>query len=170
MRTHYNNLRVPENADSETIKVAYKQLVQKWHPDKHPEGIEKRKAERVFSIITSAYEVLSDEYRRKEYDRYLLSERMHYATTPKDIIKHDHKAKPAVLLLGSFSLKSILSRMTPDITEAATLIAILLFIVVGGFVSGGSLAMFEGIAPLIIAALIIIGLLAAKFFHTKKSF
>ena len=169
MRTHYNNLRVPENADNEKIKAAYKQLVQKWHPDKHPEGIEKRKAERVFSIITSAYDVLSNEHRRKEYDHFLLSERMHHATSPKDIIKHDHKTKPTVLFLGNFSIKSIFKRMTPEIKEAATLIAMLLVIVVGGLVSGGSLAMPEGIAPLIIAALIIIGLLAAKFFHTKKS-
>ena len=79
MRTHYQNLRVSENAELEVIKAAYKALAQKWHPDRHPQN--KDKAERYFKIITAAFEVLSDSEKRKEYDAFLLNERLHSATS-----------------------------------------------------------------------------------------
>ena len=61
----YAILRVPENADTETIKKAYRKLVKECHPDSCPgDGAVER-----FEQISEAYAILSDEEKRKQYDR-----------------------------------------------------------------------------------------------------
>lgn len=73
MRTHYGNLHITETAGLEVIKAAYRALAQKWHPDKNLD--QREKAERVFKIITRAYEVLSDPALRRKYDDWLKEQR-----------------------------------------------------------------------------------------------
>lgn len=73
MRTHYDNLHITETAGLEVIKAAYKALAQKWHPDKNHD--QREKAERVFKIITRAYEVVSDPALRRKYDDWLKEQR-----------------------------------------------------------------------------------------------
>lgn len=62
----YRILGVTRRASQADIKKAYKKLVRKWHPDKnkHPQ------AEDRFIEISKAYEILSHEGRRSEYDIY----------------------------------------------------------------------------------------------------
>ena len=67
--THYDNLQVKRNASQEVIKGAYRHLSQKWHPDKNPD--DRENAEMILKIINSAYEVLSDTTRRKQYDEWI---------------------------------------------------------------------------------------------------
>ncbi len=62
----YEILGVEKGADVETIKRAYRKLVQIYHPDKAeqtPENTER------FAQICKAYEVLSDPQKRALYDR-----------------------------------------------------------------------------------------------------
>lgn len=73
IRTHYDNLQVAENASPEVIRGAYRHLAQKWHPDKNPN--DRKRAERITSIINEAYAVLSDPERRQAHDRWIASER-----------------------------------------------------------------------------------------------
>ncbi|CAN8021503.1 hypothetical protein HPB47_002933 [Ixodes persulcatus] len=68
MVDYYTVLSVPRNASTEDIKKAYRKLALKWHPDKNPD--KKEEAERRFKEISEAYEVLSDDKKRKVYDRY----------------------------------------------------------------------------------------------------
>lgn len=62
----YNLLGVPENATTDEIKKAYRQLALKYHPDRNP-GDEKSEA--FFKRITEAYEILSDPEQRESYNR-----------------------------------------------------------------------------------------------------
>ncbi|KAJ4845958.1 hypothetical protein Tsubulata_035374 [Turnera subulata] len=64
---HYTVLGVPRNASSADIKRAYRLLARRYHPDvsKHSRAAE------VFKSIRHAYEVLSDEMTRIQYDRVL---------------------------------------------------------------------------------------------------
>lgn len=68
----YKVLGVERNADDVEIKKAYRKMALKWHPDKNVDD-NKSKAEKKFKQIAQAYEVLSDEKRRKDYDRYGIS-------------------------------------------------------------------------------------------------
>jgi DnaJ-class molecular chaperone len=58
----YDILQVENNASQEDIKKKYRKLVVHHHPDKKGGDPEK------FKEITNAYEILSDETKRKQYD------------------------------------------------------------------------------------------------------
>ena len=60
---------VPRNADGKAIKKAYREQALKWHPDKHTTPEDKEKAEVQFQSVAEAHEVLSDEEKRRAYDR-----------------------------------------------------------------------------------------------------
>merc|ERR1719361_2709877 len=66
-KDYYEVLGVDKDADKKTIKKAYRKLALKWHPDKNPDN--KEAAEAKFKDIAQAYEVLSDDKKRKAYDR-----------------------------------------------------------------------------------------------------
>lgn len=60
---YYQVLSIPNNADSQTIKEAYRKLAKKYHPDVS------KGTDELFKAIGEAYEVLRDDKVRKEYDR-----------------------------------------------------------------------------------------------------
>ncbi len=62
----YETLGVYKNASSDEIKKAYRRLARKYHPDINKE----KNAEKKFKEINAAYEVLSDEKKRAQYDQY----------------------------------------------------------------------------------------------------
>src|SRR4051794_22755525 len=64
-KDYYAALGVPKDADAAAIKKAYRKLARDLHPDKNPNNAE---AEARFKDVSEAYDVLSDEKRRAEYD------------------------------------------------------------------------------------------------------
>ena len=68
VHTHYDNLKVARNAPPEVIRAAYRTLSQRFHPDRNA-GDEA--ATRIFQIINTAYETLSDPVKRKEHDEWI---------------------------------------------------------------------------------------------------
>lgn len=52
----YKVLNLSKDASLQDIRKSYKELVKKWHPDKHPPS-SKLEAEARFKAITQAYEV-----------------------------------------------------------------------------------------------------------------
>ena len=67
MEDLYEILGVSKNASQSEIKSAYRKLAVKYHPDKNPGD---KAAEEKFKKITAAYDVLSDETKRRQYDSY----------------------------------------------------------------------------------------------------
>ncbi|XP_049429337.1 dnaJ homolog subfamily C member 16-like [Epinephelus fuscoguttatus] len=62
----YKILGVGRSASQAEIKRAYKTLAKEWHPDKNKDP----KAEDMFIKVSKSYEILSNEERRSNFDRY----------------------------------------------------------------------------------------------------
>lgn len=65
---YYALLGVKKDASQKDIKQAYRKLAVKWHPDRNPNN--KEEAEKKFRDISHAYEVLSDDEKRRIYDQF----------------------------------------------------------------------------------------------------
>jgi len=63
----YDRLGVAPDASMEQIKKAYRKMAMKLHPDRNPGD---KTAEEKFKALGEAYDALSDEKKRKLYDRY----------------------------------------------------------------------------------------------------
>lgn len=65
-KDYYDILGVPKTASSEEIKKAYRKKSLKCHPDK----ADCEEAEPAFKKLSQAYTILSDEGKRRQYDRF----------------------------------------------------------------------------------------------------
>ena len=70
-KNYYEILEIDKNASPEIIKKAYSTLAKKYHPDLQPDD-KKHESEEKFKLINEAYEILSDEFKKSEYDSTLL--------------------------------------------------------------------------------------------------
>lgn len=66
-RNYYAILGVSKDATLDEIKQTFRKLARQYHPDVNPGNQE---AEEKFKSIGEAYEVLSDQSKRAQYDRY----------------------------------------------------------------------------------------------------
>ena len=65
MSNYYETLGVAKTATADEINTASRTLAFKYHPDRNPGNAE---AEEKFKQISAAYDVLSDESKRRQYD------------------------------------------------------------------------------------------------------
>ncbi len=66
-RDYYDVLGVEKGASADDIKRAYRRMAMKYHPDKNPGD---KEAEAKFKECAEAYEVLSDQQKRQQYDQF----------------------------------------------------------------------------------------------------
>ena len=66
-KDYYEILGVSKNATAAEIKKAYRKKALEYHPDKNPGD---KEAEEKFKEAAQAYEILSDEQKRAQYDQY----------------------------------------------------------------------------------------------------
>ena len=67
VKDYYGVLGVAKNANQKDIKKAYYQLAKKYHPDTNKDD---PTAMRKFQEVSEAYEVLSDDEKRANYDNF----------------------------------------------------------------------------------------------------
>jgi len=66
-KDYYQVLGISEDASSQDIKKAFRQLAMRYHPDRNPTN--PKEAEDKFKEINEAHDVLGDEQKRLQYDR-----------------------------------------------------------------------------------------------------
>ncbi|WP_317206941.1 tetratricopeptide repeat protein [Pontibacter silvestris] len=76
---YYSILGISQTATSKEVKLAYKQLAIKYHPDKNPGNA---RAEELFKLINAAYQVLSNPNKRAQYDF-----KLHYQQQQRQIVR-----------------------------------------------------------------------------------
>mgnify|MGYP001580930445 CR=1 FL=1 len=67
MRDPYEVLGVNRDAGDDAIKKAYRKLARDYHPDRNPGD---KQAEAKFKEIQDAYDILSDQKKKAQYDRF----------------------------------------------------------------------------------------------------
>ncbi len=66
-RDYYEILGVSKSSSADEIKKAYRKVAMQFHPDRNPGD---KEAEEKFKEAAEAYEVLSDQEKRAQYDRF----------------------------------------------------------------------------------------------------
>ena len=86
-KTHYKVLGIEQDAKIEDVKRAYRELVRRKHPDHGGDPEE-------FIPVQEAYETLSDEKLREEYDEIISQEASTFVTVDPDFagIEGDSKS------------------------------------------------------------------------------
>ena len=87
---YYEILQVSENASEEVIRMAYKALAKKYHPDVF-DG-DPKIAEHKMKELNEAYEVLSNQPKRMEYDAFINK-------TTYDNLFHDEEKSPLTTVM-----------------------------------------------------------------------
>lgn len=82
-QNYYEILEVNKNASPEIIKKAYTTLAKKYHPDLQNDDV-KHLYEEKLKLINEAYETLSDEEKRKNYDLTIVDD---YAMLEENLSK-----------------------------------------------------------------------------------
>ncbi len=66
-KDYYNILGIKKDAKADEIKKAYRRLARKYHPDVNPGD---KAAEDKFKEVQESYDILSDDKKRKVFDRF----------------------------------------------------------------------------------------------------
>lgn len=109
---HYELFGIDQTADKKAVKAAYFEVVNVFHPDRYfgkNVGSFKSKLEKVFARLTTAYDVLSRNASRQEYDAYL---RAQSKTRAFDTGQSDSAAHQA-------ALREVMRRIQAEASSAA---------------------------------------------------
>lgn len=107
-KNYYEILGLPLTATADEIKKAFRKLAHKYHPDKNAGD---PTAENKFKDLTAAYSVLSDPFKKKDYDQIHFPQK-----TPKKAVS---KPTPATKKPAS-SGKNLLYHLNLTLEEAFT--------------------------------------------------
>jgi len=94
---YYAVLGVPRTASTADIRQAYSRLAREKHPDRFSEAVERARAHEQFRDITTAFNTLTNDKSRREYDQSLERPR---PTTPEEIARDAYERGVAHLQAG----------------------------------------------------------------------
>ncbi|MGC8579983.1 MAG: J domain-containing protein [bacterium] len=107
-KNYYEYFNVDQQAGSSAIKKAYFTLAKQYHPDHffdYPAEI-KEVASDIFTLITTAYETLTNDEERKKYDEYLKSGKKQIENNEADkIVKAELQFQKGLILLKTNNIK-----------------------------------------------------------------
>lgn len=106
MKNYYEILEVDKNASEEVIEKAYKTLAKKYHPDLQNNN----KSQNKMQQINEAYEILSNDFKRREYDEKLKRQTVSVEEYNK-IIRENNKLRQDLQQATSINSKANLNQM-----------------------------------------------------------
>jgi curved DNA-binding protein len=71
MANYYDLLGISKSATSSDVRTAYARLARERHPDRFPDPAAKQAAQQTFQELTAAFNTLSNDRSRAEYDKSL---------------------------------------------------------------------------------------------------
>ncbi len=96
---YYELLEIDENASEEVVKAAYRALAKKYHPDICGEDKEKRMTE-----LNTAFEILSNPEKRRDYDKSLSIKKTKVEDTTGHVWKEENsKEYQNIGTIGKFA-------------------------------------------------------------------
>lgn len=98
MKSYYEILGVQRTATQEEIKKAYRKLAKKLHPDLNPNDDQ---AAKQFAEVQTAYETLSEEVKRKEYDNKFGNTTNNSSTASQNQKKYTSNSAGATIDFGA---------------------------------------------------------------------
>ena len=73
IHTHYDNLKIAQNAPDAIIKAAYQTLLENYRPEKF-NGVKQQEAQKITAIIQQSHDILLDPLKRSEHDKWILEQ------------------------------------------------------------------------------------------------
>ncbi|MEK7286044.1 MAG: DUF4388 domain-containing protein [Nitrospirota bacterium] len=126
LQNYYEILNVPPRAEKKEIKQAYFKLAKRYHPDRYlSQGVsdEAKKIGAVFSQLTHAYDTLSHDPLRKEYDKTLESASLKATVKASPLQEALSRAEAALfqndLKNGLYFLEEVIRIMPESIEKSA---------------------------------------------------
>jgi DnaJ-class molecular chaperone len=111
LKNYYQILNVSRDASAQDIKKAFRRLALQYHPDHNPENT--WEAGEKFKEINEAYEILSDEQKRWQYDRLTSLSSYPRRTMPmEDMANEDIEADSVLEMLRRMTGMSFVIRGT----------------------------------------------------------
>ena len=98
MKNYYQILEVDKNASQEVIEKAYRTLAKKYHPDLQ-QGVKQQEYAEKMKIINQAYDILSDDSKRQEYNQKLEEETISKEQHER-IMQENYKLKQQINQMG----------------------------------------------------------------------
>ena len=108
MKNYYEILEVDKNASQEVIEKAYRALAKKYHPDLQQGTNQQEYAEKM-KIINQAYDILSDNFKREQYNQKLQNEELQNQTISRE--------EQQRIMQENYALKQQLNRMENNNTQ-----------------------------------------------------
>ena len=104
MKNYYEILEVDKNASEEIIEKSYKTLAKKYHPDLQNEEKQKQYEEKM-KLINEAYDVLSNEFKRKSYNETLQKETITREEYEK-VLKENYMLREELNKINNYAVES----------------------------------------------------------------
>ena len=104
MKNYYEILEVSQSASQEVIEKAYKTLAKKYHPDLQ-DGIDKTYAEKKMKELNEAYDVISNQEKRKSYDFELENFEREKLVNNQQEIKHVNNSREKYIKSDAISMQ-----------------------------------------------------------------
>ncbi|CAD2219933.1 DNAJ domain protein [Angomonas deanei] len=110
----YEELGISKTATQEEVKKAFRKMTRENHPDTKEEMEEKEKAKEIMSRVLRAYEVLGDEQKRSDYDKFgvIPGETLNPDDyTTEELFEYFHQQSPITSRVPTLDSFTLLRRM-----------------------------------------------------------